>query len=45
MINEKVIGLDEENIFVHPGTGKEFKVTREEIRFKSKLPYLQKKNN
>lgn len=45
VINEKVIDLDEENIFIHPGTGKEFKVTREEVRFKSKLPYLKKKNN
>lgn len=45
VINEKVIGLDDENTFIHPGTKKEFRVTREEVMFKSKLPYLKKKNN
>jgi len=45
VINEKVIGLDDENTFIHPGTHKEFRVTREEVMFKSKLPYLKKKNN
>lgn len=45
VINEKVIGLDDENTFVHPGTYKEFRVTREEVIFKSKFPYLKKKNN
>ena len=45
VINEKVIGLDDENTFVHSGTYKEFRVTREEVIFKSKFPYLKKKNN
>ena len=45
VINENVIGLDGENTFIHPGTKKEFRVIREEVMFKSKLPYLKKKNN
>ena len=45
VINEKVIDLDHENTFIHPRTHKEFSVTREEIMFKSKFPYLKKKNN
>ncbi|MCG2609037.1 hypothetical protein LZZ98_10970 [Acinetobacter sp. SM34] len=45
VINEKVIGLNDENTFIHPGTKKEFRVTKNEVMFKSKLPYLKKKNN
>ena len=45
VINENVISLDDENTFIHPGTKKEFRVTRGEVIFKSKLPYLKKKNN
>ncbi|WP_427930019.1 hypothetical protein [Acinetobacter sp.] len=45
VINQKVISLDDENAFIHPGTKKEFRVTRGEVIFKSKLLYLQKKNN
>jgi hypothetical protein len=35
-INGKLINLDEENSFIHPGTNKLFKVTREEIVFRTK---------
>lgn len=37
VINGKLINLNEENTFIHPGTGKVFKVTREEVVFRPKM--------
>lgn len=37
IINEKIINLNRGNVFIHPEIGKQFQLTGEEVKFKSKF--------